>query len=165
MPKLPFKLFTDHKSITKSNWKGGEDGLICTDEEFDAYYAEFIYLTNCDLCGEFFKSSQDRQMDHDHHTREFRNFVCKSCNLLKADREQSNNTSGYTGITKELDTRYNQGYYWKFEVILNGKQKKIKSSIDKEKLIEFATQWKLDKKMMKIILMLLVVSVQHAGFQ
>ena len=138
---LPFKISKDHKTQTKSRWK--IRGLICTKEEFESYYNEYIYLTNCDLCGAFFKGSQDRNMDHNHNNGEFRNFVCTSCNQKKDDRKiSSKNTSGYTGICKETNQRCKQGFYWRFEAVIDGKAKPIKSSVDKEKLIEFATKWK-----------------------
>ena len=141
--ELPFELRKYHKTDTKGRWK--IQGMICTEEEFESYYAEYIYLSNCDLCGEFFKSSKDRQMEHNHENGVFRNFVCTSCNTRKDDvKIRTTNKSGYVGISKHIDKRYKQGFRWKFEVSVDGKTKQIKSSVDKEKLNEFAIKWKID---------------------
>jgi hypothetical protein len=51
------------------------------------------------------------------------------------------NTSGFTGIIKDKNK---QGFIYRFRVCIDGKEKTIKSSINKEWLIEFATKWKND---------------------
>ena len=56
----------------------------------------------------------------------------------------SNNTSGYKGICKQLDKAVKQGYHWAFKVQIKKKRKTIKSSINKEWLIQYAIQWKID---------------------
>ena len=138
---LPFELYKKHKASKKSSWK--RYGLKITDEEFESLYKRYIYSTHCELCNKEFKNSQDRQMEHNHETGEFRNIVCKSCNLKKYDvKIQSNNTSGYNGIFKHKDIHCNQGFYWRFRITINGKQKVIKSSTDLDFLIEFAEKWK-----------------------
>ena len=141
---LPFKLHKYHKKNTKADWK--HLGMKFTNEDFEMYiYPEYIKETNCDLCNNEFESSRDRQLDHNHDTGEIRNIVCQSCNLKKHDRKiNSNNTSGYKGIHKNIDKRYKQGYLWCFSAMVNGKYKQIKSSVDKEKLIEFAENWKIE---------------------
>ena len=83
-------------------------------------------------------------MEHNQDTGEFRNIACTKCNVLKADRCNKNNTSGYKGIYKVYSLKYKQGYYWTFIVNVNGKTKTIKSSVDKEKLIAFVEKWKKD---------------------
>jgi len=142
--ELPFKLRKDHKSNTLSCWK--RDGLI--DDNPEALYDEYIYLRNCDLCGEFYKSSQDRQMEHEHLNGKygpFRNFTCKSCNQRKYDvKIRKDNTSGYKGIYKHKNKRCKEGFTWRFDAHINGKQKTIKSSVDFDKLVEFAKKWKKD---------------------
>ena len=142
--ELPFKLSKYHKNRTLDNWKN--QGLIHDDK--DSLYQEYIYATNCDLCGEFYKSSKDRQMEHEHLDGKygpFRNFTCHSCNQRKSDKKiQSNNTSGYKGISKQIDKTCKQGFVWHFRAMINGKNKSIKSCVDKDKLIEFAKQWKKD---------------------
>ncbi len=141
--ELPFKLYKNHKSRTKSSWK--VKGLI--HDDIYGLYQKYIYATNCDLCNKEFKSSQDRQMEHNHETGEFRNIVCTSCNMLKYDvKIQCNNKSGYRGICKNIDKSCKQGFNWVFSAHINGKQKRIKSSVDFDKLVEFANKWKLDNK-------------------
>jgi hypothetical protein len=63
---------------------------------------------------------------------------CRNCKI------QSNNTSGFTGITKEINEKCKQGYYYRFEAYIDGKKKLIKSSIDYDFLVEFAIKWKED---------------------
>ena len=139
--ELPFELAKYHKSRTLYNWK--IKGLVHDNPE--ALYDEYIYLTNCDLCGIPYKNLRDRQMEHSHETGEFRNFVCRSCNMLKSDvKMKSNNTSGYVGISKYKDKTCKQGFFWRFEATINGKSKIIKSSVDLGKLIEFSEKWKID---------------------
>ena len=142
--ELPFELPKYHKRKTLRSWE--EKGLIHDNPE--ALYDEYIYLTNCDLCGEFFKSSKDRQMEHEHLEGKygpFRNFTCRSCNLRKSDvKIRTDNTSGYKGICKHKCKSSKQGFIWEFRAVIDGKRKTIKSSIDKDKVIEFSKQWKID---------------------
>ena len=140
---LPFKLSKKHKSNTIYNWK--RKGLIETDEFIEEIYNRYIIQTNCELCTKEFKSSKDRHMEHDHETGKFRNIACQSCNLRKYDvKIQSNNTSGYKGISKKMNKKYTQGFIWEFEANVEGKQKKIKCSTDFEFLKGWADQWKID---------------------
>ena len=141
--ELPFELYQYHKSRNKAAWK--KSGLITTKEEFEAIYNKYIYTSHCELCDKEFKNRRDRQMEHDHENGEFRNIVCRSCNQLKSDvKMKSNNTSGYKGITKQINEKMKQGYTWTFQVIINGKQTLIKTSIDFNKLVDFADKWKKD---------------------
>ena len=144
--KLPFELYKNHKALTRCNWR--QAGLICSEEEFEALYPEYIHSIHCDLCGIPYKNRRDRQMEHEHLEGKygpFRNFVCQSCNMRKYDvKMKCNNTSGYSGIDKQIDKRYKQGFRWRFRLIINGKLTQIKCSVDKEKLIEFADKWKKD---------------------
>ena len=140
---LPFELPKKHKKWTKDNWRY-QFKMKFTNEDFEMYiYPEYIKATNCDLCDNKFKSSQDRQLDHNHDSGEIRNILCRTCNQKRHDRKiMSNNTSGYANIIKSETNNCKQGFYWRFYICLNGKNKFIKSSIDKEKLIKFAENWK-----------------------
>ena len=145
---MNLNLHKNHKSRTKYNWK--RYGLIWTSqEEFEELYERVINSTHCELCNKPYKSNRDREMDHIHYIDDkygwFRNVVCKSCNQLRFDNKiPSDNTSGYRGIIKKIDKDYKQGFRWVFSVKINGKRKSIKSSIDLDKLIKFADQWKID---------------------
>jgi len=140
---LPFKLHKDNKSKSIYNWKSR--GLKETDEFIEELYERYIYTTHCELCNKEFKSSQDRHMEHNHTTGKFRNITCNSCNHLKHDvKIQSNNTSGYNGISKYYAKTYKQGFSWRFRAIVDGKYKPIKYSIDFDKLVKYADKWKLD---------------------
>jgi len=141
--ELPFELPKHHKCYTLYTWK--KRGLIAKEEEIEALYSKYIYTTLCDLCQKEFKSSKDRQMEHNHETGEFRNIVCQRCNLRKADKKiQCNNTSGYKGIVKYNVKSCKQGFNWRFCANINGKQKTIKTSVDFDKLVEFANKWKIE---------------------
>ena len=140
MNELPFELYKYHKTRTRRNWK--KRGLNM--DNFEEIYNKYIYATHCDLCNKLFPDTKDRQMEHDHNTHEFRNIVCKSCNQLKSDRNQTNNTSGYIGIYKHTSKTCKQGFCWDFCVSINGKLKCIKRSIDYDKLVIFANKWKID---------------------
>ena len=134
---LPFKLPKYHKTNTKISWRS--IGIIFTDEDFELYiYPKYIYATHCDLCNKQFKSSKDRQLDHNHDTGEIRNILCTSCNYRKSDRKiHKNNTSGYVGITKINDKTCKQGFIWRFRI----QDKTIKKSIDLDYLIKFRDNW------------------------
>ena len=143
MLTLPFKLYYRHKPKTLRNWK--YKGLIESDEQIEFIYTDYIYATNCDLCGEFYKSKRDRQMEHSHETGEFRNICCQSCNQRKSDvKIRDDNASGYRGISKHKSKKCKQGFRWEFKAQINGKKKSIKSSVDYDKLVKFAIQWKID---------------------
>lgn len=137
-----------HKSDTKAKWR--YRGLILTNqEEFDEIYERYMASTNCELCNKPYKSNRDRHMDHIHYIDNkwgwFRNVICNSCNQLRSDNKiPSTNTSGYIGICKDIDKEYKQGFRWRFRAVINGENKQIKTSINLEYLIKFATQWKLD---------------------
>lgn len=136
--ELPFELSKTHKSDTKSNWK--KYGLIT--DEFEEIYQQYIYSTNCEICGKIYESRNDRHMDHSHATGKFRNVCCQKCNLRKRDvKIKSTNTSGYKHISQYKEPRCKQGFRWVFEVTVNCKRKWIKSSIDLEKVIQFRDKW------------------------
>ena len=133
------ELTKNHKKQTKAQWK--RRGLDMSN--FEGIYLFYINCTHCELCNKEFTNTRDRQMEHNHATGEFRNVVCNKCNHRKADRKiHSNNSSGYVGICKHINKTCTQGFIWEFRAYVDGKLKKIKSSIDKEKLILFAEQWK-----------------------
>ena len=141
MSDLPFELKPYHKAITKYTWK--KRGLLM--DNFEEIYNKYIYATHCQLCYKQFEKSCDRQMEHCHETGQFRNIVCNKCNHKKEDRKiNSNNTSGYKGISKQKDLTCKQGFCWIFQVRINGKKKTIKTSVNFDKLVKFAEQWKKD---------------------
>ena len=143
------KLHKYHKARTKCDWK--RHGLIWTsEEEFEEIYQRVIDSIRCELCEKPYKNSRYRHMDHAHLIDKFgwfRNVVCSSCNLLRSDKKiRSDNTSGYIGISKRIDNHCKQGFNWVFHAEVNGKTKAIKTSIDFDKLVKFANQWKIENK-------------------
>ena len=78
-------LHKHHKSRTKGAWK--RRGIKFTEEEFEFLYGVYLNMTECQLnihasCSRIFKSSRDRQMDHDHKTGLPRAVCCKNCNHI-----------------------------------------------------------------------------------
>ena len=137
-----------YETKKKAYWK--KYGLIVTSkEEFNEIFNRYLHSTNCEICHNNYKSRRNKQMEHEHLIDNkygpFRNVVCQSCNQRKKDKKiRFDNTSGYVGICKQIDKNYKQGFRWKFRANINGKVKTIKYSVNKELLIEFATQWKID---------------------
>lgn len=64
------------KSLMMSHWK--YYGLICDD--YSKIYDEYLLCEQCNICKKEFKTRHDKQMDHDHNTGLFRQFLCQSCN-------------------------------------------------------------------------------------
>jgi hypothetical protein len=144
--QLPFELHKEHKKFTKSNWKN-QSKMIFTETEFEYWYNKIIYSTHCSLekCKKPFISSHDRHLDHDHKTRVIRDIICTKCNKKRKDNKiQSNNTSGFKNINKHYNKTCKQGFYWVFKINIKGKIKTIKTSVNKEKLIEFAEKWYIE---------------------
>ena len=138
---MKFELVPYHKSRTKSSWT--QKGLKFDLLEFEIIYNKYINAEFCELCNKEFLTTKDRMMDHNHETGYFRNICCRSCNHRKSDRKkQQNNKSGYVGINKRNDKLYKQGFIWLFRAQINQKYKVIKSSVNLEKLIKFADEWK-----------------------
>jgi len=142
MSELPFELRKQHKANMVYTWR--KRGLKETKEFVVELYNRYIVATHCELCNKEFETSSDRCMDHNKETGKFRNIVCTKCNILKHDRFNKNNTSGYKGISKKIDNHCKQGFRWLFQAMVNGKKKCIKTNIDYDKLVVFADQWKID---------------------
>jgi len=114
--ELPFELYKKHKSNTIYNWK--YKGLIESDEMIEEIYEYSIRSSNCELCGEAFKSLNDRHMDHDHITGKFRNIVCRKCNFIKKDKKLRPTNTGERYISK---VNIKNILYYKLEITRNHK--------------------------------------------
>ena len=129
-----------------SGWR--RRGLILTSKEegYEIYWRR-ENSTHCEKCNKKYISTQNRCMDHEHLIDDkwgaFRNILCTSCNS-KIHKIHSDNTTGYSGISKHIRNDCKHGIIYKFRLSIDGKYTFIKSSVDKEKLIKFATQWKID---------------------
>jgi hypothetical protein len=88
-----------YKSRTITNWK--MSGVIC--EDFDMLFNEYIKKTKCEHCGEDFKSTRDRCLDHDHSTGLFRAVLCNKCN---SNDNYIKYPNGYD--RKEYDKQYRE---------------------------------------------------------
>jgi hypothetical protein len=138
---MKFELPKNHKIQTIYNWKTRR-GLIAGEHETQIIYTRYVNAEFCEICNKEFLTLTDRQMDHDHKSGKFRNVCCQSCNLKKSDiKLRKHNTSGYKNIYKK-PAETNQGFTWVFIVHIDGKNKQIKSSVNLEKLVEFAENWK-----------------------
>ena len=125
-----------HKRQTKYKWK--IKGVKWKEGEFEEVYERYIITTHCELCDKKFISRDDRRLDHNHVTGEFRDIVCSRCNALKYDvKIRVDNRSGYPGIGWA-------GKTWRFRVVIDGKKKYIKCCTDLGELVEFADRWKID---------------------
>ena len=69
------------KRNLKFKWK--KRGLI--HDDFESLYISYLNASNCELCDVVFEGNGKHMkcMDHDHITGQFRNFLCKSCNLKR----------------------------------------------------------------------------------
>tara|TARA_R110002126_G_scaffold219915_1_gene365280 strand:+ start:248 stop:676 length:429 start_codon:yes stop_codon:yes gene_type:complete len=76
------------KNYKISDWK--KNGLKESREFMEQIYKEYLKSEECELCGEPYKNSRDKQMEHNHLTGEFRNICCNRCNHWKADRAGKN---------------------------------------------------------------------------
>jgi len=65
------------KVMRVANWK--QIGIVDTD--LPSLYDIYIQETNCWICGNEFKNSKDRHLDHDHETGEVRYICCRDCNI------------------------------------------------------------------------------------
>ena len=136
---INMELYKYHKTKTIYQWI--KAGLKESEEQIKIIYEYSITCKNCELCNKEFTKLRDRQMEHDHETGKFRNIVCNSCNQLKQDKVSTTNTTGYKGISK-IKCKRQQDYY-SFQPYINGRQKCIKRSIDLDKLIAYAKEWKI----------------------
>jgi hypothetical protein len=102
----------DYKSNKISHWK--ERGLITNN--YNEIYEKYIISTHCDKCQQPYKNRTDKCMDHNHHTNEFRNILCRPCNC-RTDRK--GNTSGYPNITIQFKQKIE---YWAININHNKKR-------------------------------------------
>jgi len=72
--ELPFELNTNHKTNTKSYWE--IDGLNMS--KFDEIYERFINSSQCEICEETFKNSNDRMVK-----TSSEKVLCYSCMIRK----------------------------------------------------------------------------------
>ena len=114
------------KSLTISDWK--RNGLI---GDYDNIYKRYLDTTNCELCNvelcDGNKSSNRKVMDHCHITGEFRNVVCRKCNVNKSDKKiRCNNKSGYKNIHyRESQNRWVYSKKFKGKTIYISSKNKI----------------------------------------
>ena len=65
------------KKMRIGNWK--QIGI--DDEDLELVYDYYINSKECMICGNEFKNSMDRHLDHDHETGEIRFICCRKCNI------------------------------------------------------------------------------------
>jgi len=119
--ELPFPLRKYHKRHTFWNWD--RYGIIFESEEHrEEIYQQYIYSTNCELCGIEYPNSLDRKIDHEHILTKpnFRNIVCSKCNSHKKDKKRRPNNTGEEFIFKCKDKTYTQGFCFRIRISRNG---------------------------------------------
>ena len=137
---LPFELSTNYRKNKKDKWR--EYGMkFENDLAFHIIYKRYIYSSHCELCGIKFKTRSERQLEHDHTTNKFRNIVCRSCNRRKYDYKHVVGETGFQYIFKQKDKTYKQGFTYRFDAFINGKQTFIKLCKDLNKLVAYRDQW------------------------
>jgi len=85
------------KQVKICSWKAkhklcSSNGNRLTKDEWGELYDKWVAATNCDCCGKVFEPPNnegsrcynDKQLDHDHKTLQFRNFLCNKCNKIRA---------------------------------------------------------------------------------
>ena len=118
-----------------SDWK--RRGLVCdTPEDYLTIYYHYLCSTNCEKCNKEFDNTKhnDKHMDHNHSTGQYRNILCHSCNA----NDNSRNTSGTPNIGWDKSRKK-----WVYRIIINKKvnQKYFKLKEDAKKYkIEFEKQ-------------------------
>jgi len=103
-------------SIKISEWK--KSGLICDDywDYFTIYY-HWLGSTHCEKCNKEFDNTKhnDKCMDHNHITGEYRNILCLICNV----NDNSKNTSGVPNVLMKRCKAKNK---WVYQRIIDGKR-------------------------------------------
>jgi hypothetical protein len=118
------------KSHVKKSWK--EQGILwLSNEEFNEIYERYLLSDKCELCGNEYKNSQDKNLDHEHCCGKygwFRNIICMSCNQLRDQTLSKRNTSGH----RNIHTEFKRGKeIWRLRIQL--KHKSISRTFDKSK--------------------------------
>ena len=65
------------KSRKMSDWR-----CLGVNNVNDELYEYYCNVKNCEACGNEFKSSLDKHLDHDHETGNFRRVLCCRCNVM-----------------------------------------------------------------------------------
>lgn len=84
--------FDKNKYLVTKNYRWKGLGIIFKNEEDKNYWGNRYYNSiNCELCNKQYKSTKDRQLDHNHITGEPRNVICNRCNCMRIDRKINSN--------------------------------------------------------------------------
>mgnify|MGYP003640347959 FL=1 len=93
LQKKQWRQENPHKSRI-ANWKNQQKlvsspGVPLTNEEWMKIHDKWNSTKTCDCCGNTFNSTtnrgfNDKQLDHCHKTRMFRNILCARCNKIRA---------------------------------------------------------------------------------
>ena len=98
---------------TISKWK--QQGLLCdSPEDYLTIYYHYLCSTNCEKCNKEFDNTKhnDKHMDHNHSTGQYRNILCHYCNV----NDNSRNTSGTPNIGWDKSRKK-----WVYQRKINGK--------------------------------------------
>ena len=112
-----------HKNETIANWK--KNGVISN--EYDKLYYKHMSINNCELCNVEFDKIEfknQRCLDHDHITGEYRKTLCRACNAnykLSKPKTKSKNSSGFSWIQnqKTKNKSGNYSFTWRYHRKIN----------------------------------------------
>ena len=132
---LPFY----HKSLMKDSWKRSGINL----DNFQELYKNYVNATKCEKCEKTFEKRNQRCLDHDHSTGEFRHFLCRACNSKYYVSDYKNNSTGYRNIVLQ---EVNNSQY--FRVGINHDKKCIVKYFNITKFdIEDVVAWRDAKRL------------------
>ena len=117
---------------TISDWK--RNGLLMDNpEDYLTIYYHWLCSTNCEKCPKEFDNTKhnDKHMDHNHNTGEYRNILCHSCNV----NNREDNTSGTPNVSYNIKRER-----WRYRKNINKKlyQKSFKT---KEEAIAYKKEF------------------------
>ena len=120
------ELSPNHRSYTKCAWN--TKGITYKDKTTDDLYDYYIACEHCEICSVEFNNTKNKHLDHCHATGEFRQVLCRSCNL-KFDRKPNRNSkTGYKHIGM-----YKNKYYVKIvrdgKYVINKKRSTLKEAL------------------------------------
>lgn len=99
--KVYYRTDEGKKSSMINNWKNDQNMKLKDNEDWDSVYVYYYILDRCEVCNNEFKSSKDKQLDHDHTTGYIRDIVCHSCNQKRRFSDLRNNLNGGTIPSKD----------------------------------------------------------------
>ena len=116
----------NHRSYTKCAWN--TKNITYKDKTTNDLYDYYISCEHCEICNLEFTNTKNKHLDHCHATGEFRQVLCRSCNLRYDRKPNRNSKTGYKHIGM-----YKNKYYIKIvrdgKYVLNKKRSTLKDAL------------------------------------